>query len=180
MGIAAALTATILRLMDGFIGFVLGNFTLSFFVLGLVASAISLAVKKPAAGVADRFLAGFLFFAIGLCYFYNFVMHVFFAEMAASFIGWANSPFQYEVGYASLGFAVVALLATFGGFQLRLGAIVGPALFMWGAAGGHIYQIIEAHNDAPGNAGIMLWSDILLPVIGFGLLFFAYRGRKKS
>ena len=30
--------------------------------------------------------------------FYNFVMHVFFGDMAAKFIGWQNSPFQAEVG----------------------------------------------------------------------------------
>src|SRR5262249_30097583 len=86
----------------------------------------------------------------GFSYLYNFVLHVFFGKLAASFIGWEDSPFQLEVGFASLGFAVVGLLAFRGSFDLRLAAIVGPAGFLWGAAGVHLYQMITAHNFAPG------------------------------
>jgi hypothetical protein len=42
-------------------------------------------------------------------------MHVFFGEMTGRFIGWADSPFQTEVGVASPGFAVVGFLAFRGG-----------------------------------------------------------------
>lgn len=35
---------------------------------------------------------------------------------------------------------------------------------MLGAAIGHAYQIALTHNMAPGNAGIMFYSDIVLPV----------------
>ena len=89
--------------------------------------------------------------------------------MTARFIGWENSPFQLEVGFASLGFAVLGFLAFKGSFDLRLAAVVGPACFLWGAAGGHVYQMIKAHNFAPGNAGIIFYSDILIPFVG--LLF---------
>src|SRR5262249_42285703 len=78
-----------------------------------------------------------------------------------------HSIFQLEVGFASLGFALVGLLAFRGSFDLRLAAIVGPAGFLWGAAGGHVYQMITAHNFAPGNAGVIFYSDILVPMVGF-------------
>jgi hypothetical protein len=116
-----------------------------------------------------------VFWTIGVLYLYNFVFHVFFGELAASFIGWSDSPFQLEVGMASLGFAVVGFLAAFGSFDLRLAAILGSGIFMLGAAAGHVYQMVTAHNFAPGNAGIMFWSDILLPLIGFALLWLARR-----
>jgi hypothetical protein len=160
------------------IGFILSNFTLSFFVLGLIASAIALAsAPKPSTktDVAEALLAYFLLFSIGISFFYNFVMHVFFGEMAARFIGWADSPFQAEVGFASLGFAVVGLLAFRGNRDMRIAAILGPACFLWGAAGGHVYQMVTQHNFAPGNAGVIFWTDILLPVIGFALLWWRYR-----
>jgi hypothetical protein len=76
-------------------------------------------------------------------------MHVFFGAMAARFIGWADSPFQAEVGFASLGFAAVGFLAFRGDRGTRTAAVVGPSLFLLGAAGGHIYQMITAHNFAP-------------------------------
>ena len=98
------------------------------------------------------------------------MFHVFFGELAASYIGWANSPFQAEVGYASLGFAAVGLLAFRGAWQTRLAAVLGPALFLWGAAVGHVLDMVRSHNFAPGNAGVIFWTDILLPVFGLALL----------
>jgi hypothetical protein len=156
------------------IAFVLGNFTLTFFVLGLVAAAIALWHARPprtSAVIVEALFSYFLLFSIAIANFYNFLLHVFFGKTAAAFIGWQDSPFQAEVGFASLGFAVLGLLAFKGNFDLRLAAIVGPACFLWGAAGGHIYQMITAHNFAPGNAGVIFYSDILGPVVGFIFLW---------
>ena len=157
--------------MRDVIAFVLGNFTLTFFVLGLLASAIALwrRTERNRAMIVEALFSYFLLFSIGFANFYNFILHVFFGEMSARFIGWENSPFQLEVGFASLGFAVLGFLAFKGSFDLRLAAVVGPTCFLWGAAGGHVYQMIKAHNFAPGNAGIIFYSDILIPLVG--LLF---------
>lgn len=158
--------------------FVLGNFTLTFFVLGLLASGIALCrTRGPRsfAVVVEALFSYFLLFSIGLANLYNFVLHVFFGKMTAGFIGWADSPFQLEVGFASLGFAVLGLLAFKGSFDMRLAAVVGPACFLWGAAGGHVYQMITAHNFAPGNAGVIFYSDILVPVMGFIFLWLQRR-----
>ena len=120
--------------------------------------------------IVEALFSYFLLFSIAIANFYNFVLHVFFGKMTAAFIGWADSPFQLEVGFASLGFAAVGLLAFKGSFDMRLAAILGPACFLWGAAGGHVYQMITAHNFAPGNAGVIFYSDILVPIVG--LLYF--------
>ena len=164
--------------MRDVIAFVLGNFTLTFFAAGLLASAIALWRAWPprsSALIVEALFSYFLLFSIGFSYLYNFVLHVFFGKLAASFIGWEDSPFQLEVGFASLGFAVVGLLAFRGSFDLRLAAIVGPACFLWGAAGGHVYQMIPARNFAPGNAGIIFYSDILVPIVGFIFLSLQHR-----
>jgi len=155
------------------IAFILGNFTLTFLVIGLVAAGISLLRRPPPrtrAMALEAVLTWFLFFSIGVSFTYNFVFHVFFGDLAASYIGWANSPFQAEVGYASLGFAAVGFLAFRSGWTVRLAAVLGPALFLWGAAVGHLLDMVRTHNFAPGNAGVIFWTDILLPVFGFALL----------
>jgi hypothetical protein len=160
------------------IRFVLGNFTLTFLIIGLVASVIALLrAPKPltAAATVEALFFYFLLFSIGFSFLYNFIVHVFFGEVAARMIGWADSPFQLEVGFASLGFSAVGFLACWRSFDLRLAAIVGPALFLLGAAAGHLYQIATAHNFAPGNAGVILYTDIAIPVIGFGLLWLQHR-----
>lgn len=42
---------------------------------------------------------------------------------------------------------------------------------MLGAAVGHAYQMITAHNFAPGNAGVIFYADIGLPLFGLMLLW---------
>ena len=160
------------------IRFLLQNFTLTLLLLGLAASAVSLLrVPRPwtAATIVEALFSYFILFSIALNYLYNFVVHVFFGEMAARFIGWADSPFQTEVGFASLGFAAVGLLAFRGSFDMRTAAVVGPACFLLGAAGTHAADMLQAHNFAPGNAGVIFYTDILLPVIGFTLLWLQHR-----
>jgi hypothetical protein len=168
-------------MIESLIRFILSNFTLTFLVIGLIASAIAYAAQpapRTIAQLLEALFSYFLLFSIGFSFFYNFVMHVFFGEIAARFIGWANSPFQTEVGFASLGFATVGILAFRGDRGLRTAAVVGPSLFLLGAAAGHIYQMITAHNFAPGNAGLIFWTDILVPAIGFGLLYLDAPARK--
>lgn len=160
------------------IALVLSNFTLSFLILGLIVALVAiLRAPKPLAPglVVEKLLAWYVFFSIGASFLYNAVAHIAFGRMAAALIGWADSPFQFEVGTASLGFAAVGFLAAFRSFEMRLAAILGPALFLWGAAAGHVYQMVTADNFAPGNAGTIFWTDVLLPVIGFALLALSRR-----
>ena len=157
------------------ITFGLSNFTLTFFVAGVICAGACIVRAPTPIGspvVVEKLLFWFVFWTIGVSCFYNFVFHTFFGEMAAAFIGWADSPFQAEVGSASLGFSAVGFLAAFRrSFDIRLAAILGSGLFTLGAAAGHIQQMIAAHNFAPGNAGVIFWSDILLPLAGFLLLW---------
>lgn len=163
------------------IAFVLSNYFLTFPLIGLLFSIAAIArAQQPvtAAFVVDKLLAWHIFWAIGISYLYNFVMHGFFGKMSAAFIGWADSPFQFEVATASLGFAVVGFIAAFRSFDLRLAAIIGPGVFMGGAAVGHVHQMVSAHNFAPGNAGIVLYADIIIPLFGCLLLWLQHRHRK--
>jgi Family of unknown function (DUF6790) len=153
---------------------VLSNFTLTFLVIGLLCSVADLSLKpKPLykQQIIEALFSYFLLFSFGISFFYNFVMHVFFGEMAAAFIGWQNSPLQFEVGFASFCFAIVGILAFRQKIGFRAAAVIGPSLFLWGAAGGHTYQMISNHNFAPGNAGVVFLTDIILPIIGFLLLY---------
>jgi hypothetical protein len=146
-----------------------------------VAAVLALSRHRPVnvATVVDALFAWFLLSSIGVSLFHNFVFHVFFGDMAARSIGWAPSPFQAEVGMASLGFAVVGFLAFRGSFGLRVAAVVGPACFLLGAAAGHVHQMITTHNFAPGNAGVIFYTDIAIPAAGLVLLWLQYRLRRQ-
>ena len=161
---------------------VISNPALSLFIIGTLVSIIVLITKnKPLSNftIVDVLFSYYLLFSIGINYLVNFILHVFFGDTIARFIGWENSPFQLEVGFASLGFAVIGFLAFKGSIGMRAAAVIGPSMFLWGAAGGHIYQMIKANNFAPGNAGTVFWMDIILPIIGFTLLYLYHRLKKR-
>jgi len=161
-----------------FITLILSNPSVSLLILGGLAALASISAKeapRSRAIIVEAFTAYFFLFSIGIGYLNNFVMHVFFADFTAAFIGWANSPFQWEVGFASLGMGVAGLIAFRRNLAFRIATFLPPAFFLWGAAGGHIYQILTTHNQAAGNAGTILWTDLLLPVIGFALLVAQWR-----
>jgi hypothetical protein len=162
---------------------VVGNYFLTLLIIGLIAGFLSIINKpKPRSMnlIAEALLSYYMLFAIGINNLVNFVFHVFFGEMAASFIGWADSPFQAEVGFASLGIGIVGLMAFRAGLPFRVATYIPPAVFSLGAAGGHIYQMVAAHNFSPGNVGLVLPTDIILPAVGFVLLYLSYKHPKTN
>src|SRR5204862_6243742 len=158
-----------------------GNYFLTFLIIGIIAAVISL-LKQPkplsTSLVAEAFFSYYLFFAIGINNLVNFVFHVFLGDIAAEFIGWAQSPFQAEVGFASLGVGIAGLIALKASLPFRFATLIPPSAFTLGAAGGHIYQMIVAKNFSPGNVGVVLPSGILIPVVGFVLLWLSYKHSK--
>jgi hypothetical protein len=161
-----------------FLIFLIGNYFLTLLIIGLIAGLISLLNKpKPLRinTVGEAFFSYYMLFTIGISNLINFVFHVFFGDTAAKFIGWKNSPFQAEVGFASLGIGIAGVIAFKGSLPFRFATLIPPAVFSLGAAGGHIYQMIAAHNFSPGNVGLVLPSDILIPVIGLIFLWLSYR-----
>lgn len=170
-------------MIEATIRYLLSNFTLTLLAVGFIASAIVLMrARKPLSGavLVEAIFRYFLLFSIGVGFLYNFVMHTVFGDVAAAFIGWQDSPFQAEVGYASLGMALVGFLAWRGSFDMRVAAVVAPTAFLWGAAFGHVQQMLVAGNFAPGNAGAIFYTDLAIPLLGLFLLFCQRSGRTEA
>ena len=123
----------------------------------------------------DRALRYLFIFPLGLAGLWAFVGHVFFSERAAAAIGWAPSPFQFEVGYANLGIGLASLYAAYTGFYGRVAVAIAASCFLIGAGIGHVMDISEHGNLAPGNAGPILITDFLTPMAILALLLVAAR-----
>lgn len=147
-------------------------------LIGLVVAVVRvLALPRPRerGRVVEIVLRQYLLFCVALAFLVNFVVHTFFGDLAAPLIGWEPSPFEAEVGAASLGFALVGFYALRRDVAVRFAAVLGPAAFLWGAAVGHLVQIVREGNLSPGNAGFVFYLDILLPIVGFVLVALARR-----
>jgi hypothetical protein len=119
--------------------FFLANYFLTFLIIGLLAGLISLTNKpKPLTInlVAEALFSYYLLFTIGINNLVNFMSHVFFGDFAAEFIGWPNSPFQAEVGFASLGVGIAGIIAFKASLPFRFATLIPPSAFSLGAAGG--------------------------------------------
>ena len=154
---------------------IIGNYLTSAFVLGLIVAVIQvwrLREPRTAADVSGIFLSTFLLYGIGIAQILNFVMHSFFGDYAAKTIGWAQSPFQLELAFYSLGVGIAAIIVHGKRADLRgkVAIVAGFAIFALGAAGGHVYQIIAHHDHAANNTGLLLFSDIAINTVGLVLV----------
>ncbi len=99
------------------------------------------------------------------------IPHIVVPDQIAGFIGWEpGSPFQVELGFASLGTSLLGILCIWIRGWFWLAPVVARSVFLLGAAYVHIIDIIERENLAAGNAGAILFYDIAIPVIACGLL----------
>lgn len=143
--------------------------------LAAIVAAILMVLRGPRpiriGRIIDQLLRYILAFPVGLMGLWAFMGHVFFAEQAAASIGWAPSPFQFEVGMANLGIGLAGLIGAFfgsPGFRAAVGVVMLG--FLGGAGVGHVVQIEQTGNVAAGNAGPILYTDFLTPLAVLGLL----------
>lgn len=151
------------------ISFILGNIQIPLLIV-----AICTAIAKVRKATARHEVVTFsytlwgevLFYCIGLGFIDAWYFHAYLASFTAPLIGWRPSPFEWELAWAELGLAVVALLSMWRGYDTRLAATLMYAIFSFGAAAQHIHLMMTQHNYAPGNAGLVLWfGDIALPIV---------------
>ena len=94
------------------------------------------------------------------------VGHLFLAEQIANGIGWPpGSPFQTELAFYHLGFGVAGLMAIWIRGHFITGLIIVKSIFLYGAAGVHIFDAVMHQNYAPLNIGTPLVGDIVYPTM---------------
>lgn len=155
------------------IGFLIRNLPAVLFVL-----AVIIAFTRRRSPAAERLLAWTLLLPIGVTGLWAGIYHVFFPEIAARYIGWQASPFQFEVGMADLAIGATACLAFWGDLNFKAAAVTAAAIFLLGDAVGHVRQMVSAGNFAPGNAGVPFYTDIICPLLAITLVVLAKRSKR--
>lgn len=94
----------------------------------------------------------------------SFVGHVFHSDRVAELIGWEKgSPFQKELGFAELGYALAGFLCIFyrGEFWLAAIIIASPLYLLAGI--NHIWEMVVKKNYASHNTWTII-PDLLMPI----------------
>ena len=156
------------------IAFVLRNLPALLFALAIVLAAI----RRSPDNAAERYLSWILLLPIGVTGLWAGIFHVFFPSVAAALIGWQVSPFQFEVGMADLAIGVTAIVAFWRDLSFKAAAVCAASIFLLGDAVGHVHEMLDAGNFAPGNAGVPFYMDLICPLLAIALLIIASRGRR--
>jgi hypothetical protein len=150
-----------------------------FAVLALVAASVHLAVsRKRRSGVITvitTFLLYLLFIYVGLMGIFTAYYHVFRPIEASASIGWATSPYEYEVGMADLTIGVLGILCLKFRDNFWLATAIANAVWLLGDAVGHIRQLVLHNNHAENNSGIFLIFELLMPLLILGLVIYCRR-----
>ena len=138
-------------------------------VIWVVASAIQIVLMKFPA--LETLLINFIVINIGISALFAFVGHAFSPNKVAEYIGWpSGNPFQFEVAVTNLSLGILAILCICFRGNFWIATVIVYSIFAFGAAYGHIREIIKNNNKSPGNAGPPLYIDIIKPLIVIGLL----------
>ena len=147
------------------VGTLFKNFGTLLLVVALVVAFVKHRRPGNAQPLAAHLWTQTLFYAVGFGFLWAGLFHAFFPSVAAPSIGWAPSPFEWELAWAEFGIAAMALWSPWRSNDFRLPVTVIFAVFSLGAAYQHINQIVCCRNFAPGNAGPIVWiGDIALPL----------------
>jgi hypothetical protein len=159
------------------IGEVLGVVLPNVPVLLWVAAVALAFVPWRGRSFPQRLLSWTLLLPIGATEIWAAFYHLVFPSMAAAYIGWQDSPSQFEVGMADLAIGITACLAFRRDLSFQAAAVCVAAISLIGDAAGHVRQMMVAGNFAPGNAGIIFYMDIFVPLLAIGLLLYLRAAR---
>ena len=94
------------------------------------------------------------------------IPHIVTPDEIAALIGWEpGSPFQLELGFASLGTSFLGILCIWLRGWFWLAPIVARTVSSLGAAAVHVQDLLETGNVSPGNVGPVLFYDIFVPFL---------------
>lgn len=141
------------------------DFNLFMFFLALVFMFIHVRLKGRRIAKAEIVYRWTALFPLGFTALYAGYMHLIYPNFTAATIGWANSPFQFEVAMANFALGFIGILSFNASYGFRLATVIANTIWLWGDAAGHIYQMIKFQDFAVGNAGSWFWMDILIPFI---------------
>jgi hypothetical protein len=116
--------------------------------------------------IIEALILYLIFFVIGINSLWEFLGNVMYSDQVAEYMGWSTgSPFQIEVGMANLAFGILGVLCLWEQKDFWLATALGASIFLFGSGLVHLWQIIIRHNIAAGNAGAILYFELIFPIV---------------
>lgn len=155
--------------------------TIVFIIVYVIIAAcqlMSYRKKRDCTHTMNRLIAFYFMWLVSFPAFVGFICHAFFPAWTAAYIGWPESPFQTEIALANLGVSVVAFISFFKSGCFRWAAFIPYFIFYVGAGINHIVKVVQTDNMSPGNGGIVLYTDLIIPTVLLIMMLIARKCKK--
>lgn len=147
---------------------------LSIYVIGVAAFFIhfyQLAPEKRSyqKGI-ELFLLYQIVFSLGLTSILAFFGLTLMADYVAEYTGWPPSPFEQQLANVNLAFGVLGILSIWLRGNFWIATILGFSIWILGDGVHHILNWWLNSNNAAGNVGVPLYTDLIVPIVLLFLL----------
>lgn len=105
-----------------------------------------------------------LVFSLGVTSLVAFYGLTFMDKEIAAFTGWPSCPFEQQLANVNLGYGVLGILCIWFRGHFWTATILGFSIWIIGDGIQHLYHYLVHQNSAPGNVGVPLWTDFLVPI----------------
>jgi hypothetical protein len=150
--------------------------------LGVIGFFIHLFVSKEPKTplrIVRLFLLYQLVFSVGFSSLLAFFGLMFMSDFVAAYSGWPACPFEKLLANVNLGYAVLGIMCIWRGDEFWLATIIGISIWLLADGIAHLAYMILNHNFTPGNIGVPLYTDIIVPIVLI-ILYAVYQHLKKS
>lgn len=156
---------------------------LSMYVLSILGFLVHLMTvekeKRTKARVLELLLLYQIVFSLGMTSFLAFVGLSLLPEYIAQYMNWPACPFQQELANVNLAFAVLGIMSIWYRGDFWLATIWGFSIWILADGIHHVFELVVVHNHSPGNLGVNLITDFVVPIILLIILYF-YRNVIRS
>lgn len=136
--------------------------------LSLIGFLIHLCLSKEPktpARIVELLLLYQLIFSVGISSFLAFIGLGFMSEMVAKLLDWpASPPFEEELANVNLAFGFLGILCIWFRGNFWTATVIGFSIWILADAFGHVYEMIFHHNYSPGNSGVPMYTDFIVPI----------------
>lgn len=157
-------------------------FYLSVYVFGVLGFFIHYFYLAPSkrtkARTIELLLLYQIVFSLGITSFLAFIGLSFMPEEIAHYLDWEACPFEQELANVNLAFFILSILAIWYRGLFWVATILGFSIWILADGIHHIIEFAVFKNYSPGNTGMPLYTDFIVPIVLLILLGLYLRTHK--
>lgn len=148
---------------------------LSLYVIGVLGSILHIYLlpkkQRTKSNIIELVLLYQIVFSLGLTSLMAFFGLTFMADYIAELTQWPSCPFEQQLANVNLAFGVLGLMSIAYRGYFWFATVIGFSVWIISDGFQHLFKAITEGNLSPGNIGVPLWSDFIVPIVLLILLY---------